>query len=457
MPNSVNLNGILLDEPLVIEHHREPQLTEDQADYLVTAHLLQVTGTYNPATNAFSGPPPVADSTSLPGSTLMAIRHQLEQPQGKLQYTDGTQKVLDIQGPDARNGPFVKVHDIVEQMGSQTYLVSVSVLTYMNEVKFFAPVSPILSHRYQSFDDYDEDTYLSRTIHGYAEFRSDALKAVPNAVPDQYRAYLWHPCPPGFKLDLAHVDVDSDGLTLDYTLVFRQKPIIVAIPGVTRVEMFDSFTTGRANPADYAIGIAQGVASLNAWSTFSTGLGIAPSFNRRAHIRVWGYPTSNKQYLTGVGVKILNARWQGQQNNLNNVTVTHDVMGRYVELIYERSLGGFAGIWESLIPGAGGADGLPNDAISREVNNALKVFVGKPDDCWWANGVIVDTNVNPNASGPHLPNDPTATTGQGCRGSYLGQLVMAALLGTAPPQKVVTPPRPALPPAIKSLVPAGGK
>jgi hypothetical protein len=69
----------------------------------------------------------------------------------------------------------------------------------------------------------------------------------------------------------------------------------------------------------------------------------APTFHRRTHVRVWGYPNTSRAALLAVATKIITDRWQGSMKNINVKTITADLMGRYVEVVYERVLGGFAG------------------------------------------------------------------------------------------------------------------
>lgn len=469
MPTTATINGLQLTEPLYYEIHREPMLSDDGADYLVSAVYLQIVGTYNPSTNAFilAGGAVAPKQGTLPAKTYNDIRHKLEQNRGSVVLNDGNVDIFNIVGPDARNGPVIKVHDIQEVMGLSTYVISLSVAIYMNEAHLFDGESVILSHRYKAFDDFDEDTYLTRTIRGSAEFRSDYM-ALLSAVPDQFRAYLWHPTPPGMKLDLAHVEVDSNGLSMDYTMTFRQKPLIVVVPGVTRIEAFDSVTHSQGNFADHAIGIAQGAASLSLGSTIEASLAAAPHLSRRTHIRVWGYPTTGRVWLQHIAEVIASARWGGDATNVNAFTVVHDLMGRYVEIVWEKSLGGFSGTLlgaaiEQVRAGLAGQE--PQGPVSEELEKIKNVFtppgqLGQPGAAQWNDaafmgGTVVDTIVTPSARGPFLPNDPLQqiTPAQGCRGTYIGQLVMAALLGTD-----ATPKQPNLPKLVtpqRSLRPAG--
>jgi hypothetical protein len=138
---------------------------------------------------------------------------------------------------DAANGPTPLQCDPVNVVGEGTF----------NSVLFtiefnIVPVDPaaarlILSHRWQTSYQGDENHYLTRVTKGTVVFNGELLGITSDGAwgfsresPDLYRDQFFHPIPLGFVRTLPDVSISSDGLTMQY-VILDQQPQCIFDPG----------------------------------------------------------------------------------------------------------------------------------------------------------------------------------------------------------------------------------
>lgn len=282
----------------------------DGPTYLYDRVTMHVRCEYNP--NAISYVPdpayapyivPKVQDGSYPAVTDNTIRFELGQPRGVLLYVVGNQALLLSPGLqpnrtalypcDAKGGPYTIVHDVVEHIGRKTYIVDVSVETYINEAWNEMVVAPVcLSHRWTRQHKIDEDFYSTIVTHGHAIFRADVLSvfqmnagggaATPvkaytdrnpatAVVPDDFRNYLFHAVPNGFKRTDAVITPSEDNMALEYTLIDRQVNVIFP-DGISRVEAYQHITT------EISAGLSGAVAATEAISKWAKDPAVRKGF-----------------------------------------------------------------------------------------------------------------------------------------------------------------------------------
>jgi len=271
MSSYIVYNNVILNVTELISFTRVP--VYDGPQWLYNKVNIHVRCTYNPNTVSYTPDPtytpyviPLAQDGNLPATTDQAIRHALSQPRGPLLYVVGNQTLVSSPGfqpdrktlypCDAKAGPYPVVHDIIEHVGRKTYLVDFAIETFVNEAWNEMPVAPVvLSHRWVRQQFIDEDFYTTVTTQGHAIFRADVLAVfqinggstqnftdrnpTTMAYPDDFRSYLFHEVPNGFKRESAMVRATIDGMGVEYMLVDRQVEVIFP-QGVTRMRAWQS-------------------------------------------------------------------------------------------------------------------------------------------------------------------------------------------------------------------------
>ncbi len=220
----VTYDIITLEISKTVGWDQEAVYTPDGADFLYEHIRFRVVAIWNPRATA-------NNNEDLPAASIATLRHTLLQPRKELLMEDQLGNVLLHTGPgsrvngfrvatDARNGPQPNGLRILEVIGDKSAIVEWECECWVNECA--TRFRPLLSHRWETESEVDEDAYTTRTITGEAHFRSDALLAA-NTVPDDYRRWLAQPIPLNFIRRGIRVASSSDGLTLRYTYQDVQK------------------------------------------------------------------------------------------------------------------------------------------------------------------------------------------------------------------------------------------
>lgn len=365
--------------------------------------------------------------------TDLAIRDALMTPRKQLVFMVGTAAVLvsptasassSVYTTDADNGPLPLSCDVVRISGTKTFAVDFAIQTTVNDSSVFSDSPSVLtSNVYSALSNIDQDGFEMRTYQGVATFRADRLTAL-GAAADDFRSYLFIPVPDGFKRNMHEWFVDVSGNTLRYSFTDHQQALCIKDPNVSRIECFDeadSSVQGSEAIAGDVIGdVADAVKGLfkgevpSIMPLVKTALRAVPTIVRSTVVRVWGYPQSNRSQLQRTAMRVLLLRnalmTQLSKKGLTptmSMKITHDVMGRFVELRATFRWG-------------------PVVQLSGLFWDPAKIFPA-------------DDNLSPVATYapsacPALPNDG------GARSTYLRQLAVAALIGPH-----TTPPAPTLP------------
>lgn len=188
---------------------RQPQYTEDGADYLGTGVLLSFQCVMSRGLlPALPGEPPA--------QTMVRVQHYLETPRRTLLFeVNGDILILSPAvgaATDVRNGPFCRGVAIVQIGGSETFIINATYETWVLE----CPDSQgpqYLSYRYESSTSINEDFYSTTTHRGKVITRADML-----VNPDTLRTVCTPALVPGFRRKKAEYILASDGLSLSFTI-----------------------------------------------------------------------------------------------------------------------------------------------------------------------------------------------------------------------------------------------
>lgn len=339
----------------------------DGPTYLYTRHILGVVAIYNPELNSPFVPPnpnfqaPVID---------IALRHKLMLPRQKLLYTVGTSNVIHspLNGltTDANNGPLPLYCHVEKVHGKKTFKVYWVVQTDINECPQREPPI-VLSHRWTMDHDIDEHFFTTRTIRGHAILRTDHMLA-QSVTPDQYRPFFIHPVPSNFKRTHINVTAHEDGNALDYVAVDTEQPFVfdnfVRERNVTKIEAYQNFEEGHFALDTIARTIATEVAAATTSAGTIPGLAAAatlgvlrgaektlPTIIHTFLVRVWGNRDADRGNLELVAWNIIQRR--REMANIPALSdkwcnVSHDIMGKWVEVSARFKLGPVASDFATL-------------------------------------------------------------------------------------------------------------
>ncbi len=436
MAYTIVYNNVTLEVLRVYQYNRTPIFRGP--DYLYTEHQIFVRCVYNPQAVAYTLPGPLAGPMALKGANVgapetdLAIKHALSQPHQQLVWTIPDLRFVNdrellrspsFQAPggvpgttvfstDAANGPFPRAVNVVAIKGTKTFLVDFAITTYVNECQLFtSPMSVMLAHRWEMTEDLDRDFFSTRTIRGYAVFRTDRLLALGRRA-DDFRSYLFHAVPEDFKRDVIQVKASADGTQVDYLLVDRERAINLIFQGLTHAEIIfgsNYLSIGVeniiwsgidvANPFTIARGDKSHPGWLDVSGFFRKG---APSLNHLMEARVWGSGLTTRQQL----LNALNAiqqffmsRWTDGLSGLH-ISASADMMGRYAEMKIATIRGPVASFFSNA-----------SDQIKEQFLNSAMLQTENIDNV---------TNRGP------MPN-PLPATDKGTRQNYVEGLVSAAL------------------------------
>jgi hypothetical protein len=451
----LNYGPVQVVNPCTVLGYSQTPECDSRGNYRHTVVRIHVRGYYS------------AKSTGArnPVATDIAIRDQLAQPRQALTFVDGT-NIITSTGIDACNGPFCRVIDVREMMGTtKTWEIELVIETYVNRLA----KSPLLSNAWRVESDVDQDWYTSIVTRGHATFNTLTLAGV---TPDSFRNQLIGSVPPNFKRDSIQVAVEDDNATVDYVVVDREQPINLIAKGITRIEA--TITQGIRNPGLEAMGdaalsafaegigntaaifgggggggdavtgsakaagsVALGLGAVALQTALKVGLAIYRNLPRtfgNASVRVWGQRGTSKLTLYTAGQTVLLSRISLLQGLTaqSEASVTEDVAGQYIQLDLSYICGPILSMVGLVNKAAAAIGNAPPKTLAQAIAAAKKLGAQfafgfptfKPGD---VPGILTSADVTP---GQTPPGDG------GTRGTYLGQLVAAALLGPgqAPPK-----------------------
>lgn len=194
-------------------------------------------------------------------------------------------------GTDAKDGPTPLHYDITAVQGVMSYMVRFVIQCYVSPEfptqtqptpgTSLAP-SPVAAHRWKmSIGATDQSYFTVRKIIGTVTFRKDMMKGA-KLSPEDWRAFLAHPIPVGYKRMPPQCDLSEDETTLVYTITDVQQATNFDPfqSGATDINITESISFERAN---LGIGGSSGSAIFGLG-----GLGQAGGFVNRNRNLIFG-------------------------------------------------------------------------------------------------------------------------------------------------------------------------
>ena len=159
-------NAVEFDYVLTKNWSQECVYTDEDGEFLYIRHSLTIQGVISPSFN----------DDDKPGTTMVSIREALLEPRANLIYKQDGVTILNVTGPDgiftqanpdydAKGGPFPRNVSVTEIHGSKTFLVEMTIDTFLLHCTTTEPPNT-LSNRWQISHDIDENFRSTRTING---------------------------------------------------------------------------------------------------------------------------------------------------------------------------------------------------------------------------------------------------------------------------------------------------
>lgn len=206
--------------------NREPQYTDDGVDYLYTKVTLSFQAVFNANILPFT----IGDGTAT--GTINRVKHYLEIPRQRIQFYVGNDVLIDSptagKTVDCKNGPFCRSVNIKRIGGLETHLVDCVYETYVQDCPAGGTPPSYLSHRWTDTAKMDENFYTTWTRSGRVVVRADML-----TNPDSLRGVVTPVLQPGFVRKSAEYILQSDGLTLQYTITDQEAYLTFPYPACT--------------------------------------------------------------------------------------------------------------------------------------------------------------------------------------------------------------------------------
>lgn len=228
-------NGIDLQIERTAECRMDAVYDDSGLDLLTMKVRLAVVAVWSPF--ATSAPLPVLGfgvPAANVGLSIATLRQALMQPQQRLIYSIGPDRVFDVPtglsiagkgivqpACDPAGGPFPQSCRVLSIHGDKTAVVEYVVEFHVNDYMYYGNGNYVLSHRWKVTSHVGEQWLTTRVTEGRATFRLDALQAYP-AVADQWRRNFTLHVPPGFIRQRVDVTATEDGRELHYRVEDRE-------------------------------------------------------------------------------------------------------------------------------------------------------------------------------------------------------------------------------------------
>lgn len=410
---------------------REPMLDASGVDYCLSHVVLGVRCVFNPfATATATQPVPGAPGDRI-GVSLNLLQKLIDQPRKLLQVFIGPDLVL--QAPDAasdatsmpprgdaNHGPKVIDFRVLDIPGLKSAVCYFEVECWIAGPAITQQVDNIvLSNRWETTSDVDEDWYTTVTTTGRMRLRTDLLERQASPTVDIFRGSLLPPVLDGFKRVKINIHQTADNREIAWNCIDRQQAVNLGSGSpATRVE--GSYTAGVAFPyKDFASWVSNqanvlAVGAATPWYVHMIGAGPMvqafagnlPAPKNSFHFRGWAPPGGSRDALARMLLGLALDRFSPQLpaggfKNLITCYVTAFVHEVAVEVRGE------------FIGALAGAQSLAVDPgkIQKQMNLSGTM---NPDGFSWTGGELPQINPNPPNSG-------------NSRGTYAGLLLAAAL------------------------------
>lgn len=252
--NSLQYGDVTLDGVSCRGYNR--QAICQGPDYLYTVYELHLRGQYN-----WKWPNSGQANQDLdPPNFDQSIRHDLMQMRQPFKmYINGApggggvgnieELWLQTDGQDAQLGAIPLYANVVQIVGTKTWMVDVGFKVHINECDDNGEnPSVLLSNRWDMNQVIDQQSYSANQVAGRAVFRPDLL-AKRNLTADQLRQWLLLPVPGGYKREQLSVTQSQDGAAIRYQFTDLQKSLQVgdgnAGQYITDVEIYMNLGTAH--------------------------------------------------------------------------------------------------------------------------------------------------------------------------------------------------------------------
>jgi hypothetical protein len=222
-------NGLTLSNVITKDFIQEPVYDDSGTDVQYHKFTVTVSGLLHPG---FMQPYPgtIVDNIALSQAFEM-VRNALSEPRRDFEYKIGDQVILAavpalesaLSDSDVANGPKPLNVRVTQLAGARMMRVELTIEICKVQCGEFQNSYGVLSNRWSSIDDYDQDFYCTRTISGRLRVAKIDLE------PHSMRSLVVPPLQPGFKRQSMNFNVDTSGLVLDYSIIDRQ--VAFAAPG----------------------------------------------------------------------------------------------------------------------------------------------------------------------------------------------------------------------------------
>lgn len=314
----VTYASIRMDLVRTIQVLSRPIRSTDGTTYLCTEWSHEFIALLNPENLSYTTDG-IGLRGQMPADTIQGIRQRLSQPRRDYSWEVGGRTVISSPAngdtTDMRNGPIVdEALSIVQVVGSRSFIVRMKITTWLNECDD-APV--ILSHRWQPTLEVDEHRYSTRTIVGEIEFNIPKLIELSRG-PDNYRLVIsGHQVPNGFQRVGLQTAASSDGATVHYEVIDRERPIDIG-RNCPAVDIDVQMTAGHTGTgaAGIALGAAEGAGAV--LGGFYRDRLASQAFSRRGARRVY----NRGAFATMAALGAVSGAWSALARQYVNVTVS---------------------------------------------------------------------------------------------------------------------------------------
>lgn len=432
MIGTIKYGDVQLEITRINDVRSDVVMSNDGVDRTCTQVTVDMNCIFSPSATSYFGVNgflPSSGGDAHAGQTYRALFDYLSEPRRVLKMwtlNQSGQRVTFLESPatlngrplpsDFRHGPICKVFNIVETFGIKTYDIHLQFVTWVNNC--YDGDSPIVSHRWETYIDYNEDHFQTTTRRGTTVFNVGRLFQA-NLSPDHFREQMFMPVARNFTRRHVNVQVASDCSQANWTTIDVEEPFNLGTGSpATRLEanlttwvQHGSFgnALGEAAPQinnnltpswwELGVSLVPGVgpwAAAGMWgfrnsmnsgaAVLGAAAGQLPHYYASITVRAHGGRTSRRFDLGNLCFALAHT-WLGRPTFFNlatntEVILTQDVAGKFVELrltmrwsdsILPR-LAGIAGPVGSL----GAIAGTVLSADSR-ANSFLSSFFCNPD------------------------------------------------------------------------------
>ena len=277
MSTILSYNGVTFQDCLTKTFKQEPVRDPSRTDIEYQKFTIRVQSlVHNVTANSTFGVQPLVGGDSII-TAEKRLREQLMQERKTFDFTVGGVSLLAAVGTgtgstrDANNGPKPLYLEITRITGINAFHIEFEIEVCVVECAADTNTRGILNNRWQIEDQIDRDNRGSRTIRG-------RMRVKPGIDIHSLRSVVLPPLESSYYRESISVVVDESGLEMAYTVIDRQ----------------------------YDQNIPKGVSHWSGTHSQATGVDGSKTHSNFV-VDLWGEPGADKQFLFGVGLRIVGA------------------------------------------------------------------------------------------------------------------------------------------------------